>query len=185
MSTQIVFIQGGGEDGYEADKALAASLQEILGKEYDVHYPELISDETAADFGWLQQIGKEISKASNGVILVGHSLGASMLLKYLTENSVNKTIAGIFLIATPFWNGSEDWQKGLKLKENFADRLSRDIPIFFYHCKDDEVAPFVQMNKYKERLTQGIFREQEKGGHQFNNDLSLVAKDIQSFQNSF
>jgi len=32
MSKQVLFIQGGGDDGYEADKALVASLQTALGK---------------------------------------------------------------------------------------------------------------------------------------------------------
>ncbi len=66
---------------------------------------------------------RKISETGSDIILVGHSFGASMILKYLSENSVNKKIAGIFLIATPFWNGNEDLQKGLKLQENFADRL--------------------------------------------------------------
>jgi hypothetical protein len=38
MSRQVLFIQGGGNGGYEADAALASSLQEALGKGYDVKY---------------------------------------------------------------------------------------------------------------------------------------------------
>lgn len=128
MSKHILFIQGGGEEGYEADAALVASLQTSLGKEYTIHYPELKSDESASDFGWPQQIGEKITEAKSEIILGGHSLGASMLLKYLSEHSVTKKIAGIFLIATPFWNGDEDWKTGLKLSETFADHLPDEVP---------------------------------------------------------
>src|SRR6186713_2261656 len=137
MKKQILFIQGGGDDGYEADKSLAASLKKKIGQDYDLKYPDLGSDESLPDFGWLKQIGKEISKAKSNVILVGHSLGASMILKYLSENPFNEKIKGIFLVATPFWSGNEDWKQGLKLKENFAEKLPDQIPIFFYHSKDD------------------------------------------------
>lgn len=179
MNKQILFIQGGGNDGYNADKALVVSLQKALGKEYDVNYPEIKPDEALHDFGWLKQIGKLISDIKSDIILVGHSLGASMLLKYLSENLVSKKIDAIFLIATPFWNGDEDWQKGLKLKDNFAETLPV-ISMFFYHCKDDEEAPFSHLDHYKQKLPRATFREIQTGGHQFNNDLTLVAKDIQS-----
>ena len=180
MRKHILFIQGGGDGGYKVDKELVTSLQKSLGNGYDIKYPEIKSDEYASDFGWIEQIGKKIYKTKSDVILVGHSFGASMILKYLSENSVNKKIKGIFLIATPFWNGNEDWQIGLKLQEDFAYKLPDKVPIFFYHCKDDEEIPFSHMNHYKNKLTQATFRKIKSGGHQLNYDLTLVANDIKS-----
>lgn len=178
MNKQILFIQGGGDGGHEADKALVSSLQENLGKEYDINYPELQSDESLPDFGWVQQIGEKLLKAEGGAIIIGHSLGASMLLKYLSESSVTNNIKGVFLISTPFWSGDEDWKKGLRLQEDFANRLPDKVPLFFYHCKDDEVAPFSHFSHYKQKINQATFRGIETGGHQLNNDLTIVAHDI-------
>lgn len=180
MNRYILFIQGGGEGGYEADIELVASLQTALGKDYNINYPKMPSDESASDFGWLQQIGKKIYEIKSDVILAGHSLGASMILKYLSENSVDKKIEGIFLMATPFWSGNEDWKQGLKLHENFADELPDETPIFFYHCQDDEEIPISHLNYYKQKLTQATFREIKSGGHQLNNDLTLVSNDIKT-----
>jgi predicted alpha/beta hydrolase family esterase len=176
----ILFIQGGGDNGYEPDKALVASLRENLGKEYQVDYPEIQSDETSSDFGWTKQIAENIYRVNHNFILVGHSFGASMILKYLSENPVSKIIEGIFLIATPFWGGNEEWQKSLKLKDNFADKLPDEVPIFLYHCRDDEEIPFSHLDQYKQKLTKATFREIKSGGHQFNNDLTLIARDIKS-----
>ncbi len=180
MNKPMLFFQGGGEGGYKADTALVASLQKALGKEYDVNYPEIEPDETAPDFGWMQQMGGKISEAGSNIILAGHSFGASMVLKYLSENSVHKKITGIFLLATPFWNGKEDWQKGLKLREDFADHLPNEVPMFFYRCQDDDEVPISHLAHYQQKLTQATFREIKKGGHQFNTDLTLIAKDIKS-----
>jgi len=88
MKKDVLFIQGGGEKGYEADAKLAASLQRALGEAYHVYYPLMQTNEAEADFGWPEQIGKEISNTDSDVILVGHSLGASMLLKFLSENKI-------------------------------------------------------------------------------------------------
>ena len=180
MNKHVLFIQGGGDGGYEADTELVASLQKTLGTEYEINYPEIQDDESASDFGWPQQIGRQLSTMEHNVILVAHSLGSSMLLKYLSENVIEKKIAGIFLISTPFWSGNEDWKKGLKLREDFPEKLPEKVPVFLYHCQDDEEVPFSHLALYREKLAQATFREIQRGGHQLNNELTLVARDIKS-----
>jgi uncharacterized protein len=182
MSKQVLFIQGAGDGGYEEDAKLVASLRNALGTAYEVHYPKMHTDETEAEFGpaWLKQIGKEISSVKTEIILVGHSLGASMLLKYFSENQLRKHIPGIFLIAPPFWSGDQDWVQPLKLQEDFSNKLPKDIPLFFYQCKDDDVVPANHFMIYKQHIPWARFHEIAIGGHQLNNDLTLVAQDIKS-----
>lgn len=177
MNKQVLFIQGG---GYEVDKGLVDSLREVLGMSYDLNYPQLKTDEAVSDFGWPQQIGNAIGAVKGEVILVGHSLGASMVLKYLSETKVNKKITGIFLLSTPFWSGNEDWKQGLKLRDDFADKMPDEVPIFLYHCRDDEEVPFSHLALYRQELTWATFHEISGGGHQLNSDLTLVARDIKS-----
>jgi uncharacterized protein len=136
--------------------------------------------EDMPDFGWTRQIGQEIAAIKGAVILVGHSLGASMLLKYLSENPITKPIGGIFLLATPFWRGDEDWQQGLTLREDFVDRLPKDVPIFLYHNRDDEEIDIAHLAVYAKKLPQASIREGASGGHQFGDDLTQVARDIQT-----
>ena len=180
MRNHVLFIQGGGGDeDYNADAKLVASLREALGNAYNVHYP-LLPNESSPDLGRTKQIGKEISLIKGEIILVGHSLGASMLLKYLSENEVTRKIAGIFLTSTPYWSGHEDWQQGFKLHEDFPDKLPKNVPIFLYHCRDDEEVPFDHLSQYAHKLPRATIREIGTGGHQLNNNLSLVAEDIKS-----
>jgi len=180
MRKDVLFIQGGGEKGYEVDAKLAASLQQALGEVYNVYYPPMQTNEVEVDFGWPEQIGKELSKTNNEVILVGHSLGASMLLKSLSENKIKNNIAGIFLLSTPFWSGDEDWVKGLRPKEDFANNLPKGTPVFLYHCRDDEEIPFDHLAIYRQKIPYATAREITSGGHQFNNHLTIIAKDIKS-----
>lgn len=172
---KILFIQGGGNGGYKGDKKLVISLQNALGNEYEIH-----SKETESDYERTKQIGEKITGSENNLILVGHSFGASMILKYLSENPIQKKIKGIFLIATPFWSGNEDWMQGLILKDNFADKLPDNVPMFFYHSKDDEEIPFSQFNDYQKKINRATYREIDIGGHQLKNDLTIVAKDIKT-----
>jgi predicted alpha/beta hydrolase family esterase len=127
---------------------------------------------------WKNQIAKELTALDGRVILVGHSLGGSILLKYLSEEKLGKLVAGIFLIAPPYW-GAEDWQVSeYELEENFASKLPKELPMIFYHSRDDEWVPFEHLMLYKEKLPQATIHEFDGRGHQFNNDLSEVARDI-------
>lgn len=182
MKKQILFIHGAGEGAYEEDGELVKSLQYALGANYHVLYPRMPEEEGADYREWKAQISKELAALDGKLILVGHSVGSSMLLKYLSEERIEKPLAGIFLIAAPYW-GVGGWQvNGFTLDEDLAaDRLKR-IPIFFYHSRDDDIVPFAHLAFHTEKFPQAIVREFNGRGHQFNNDLSEVAADIKDLK---
>ncbi len=103
-----------------------------------------------------------------------------MLLACLSEKKITKKISGIFLLATPFWKGSEEWVEAFKLRTDFATQLDPNTPLFFYHCSDDEEVPFDHMSIYKRQLPWAHFQQIPTGGHQLNNDLTVVATDVKS-----
>jgi len=178
MKKQVLFVQGGGNDGFTEDAKMVDSLREALGEGYSVHYPRLTTDENAPDFGWIKQIGETLKGLDGEIYLVGHSLGASVLLKYLTETKVEMQIMALFLLATPYWQGQEDWKKGLMLKDDFAARLPKEVPVFLYHSQDDEDVPVDNLELYVQKIPAAIVRRMTTGGHQFNDDLRFVAEDI-------
>jgi uncharacterized protein len=180
MTKQVIFFHGGdSEADYEADTKLVDSLKAKLGAGYSIHYPLLANDGTP-DLGRRKQISDEISASADNVILVGHSFGGSMLLACLSEIKIARKIAGVFLLAPPFWQGNEDWVQAFKLQPDFAKQLDKKTPLYFYHCRDDQEVPFAHMSIYKQHLPWASFREISVGGHQLNNDLTIVANDIRS-----
>ena len=180
MKRQVLFIHGGGQGAYEADKELAANLRDELGAAYDVRCPEMPDEESPEYEAWKEKIEQELAALDGEVILVGHSLGALILLKYVSEEEVEKPVAGLFLVATPYvgtggWEFEED-----ALREDFAAEIHLRLPVFLYHSHDDEVVPFAHLALYEAKLPQATIQELEGRGHQFDNDLSEVARDIKS-----
>jgi Alpha/beta hydrolase family len=94
MKKQVLFIHGGGEGAYEGDKKLAASLRDALGTAYNVRYPKMPDEERPEYEAWKDQIAEELAGLDSEVILVGHSLGASILLKYLSEEKTENPLPG-------------------------------------------------------------------------------------------
>lgn len=185
VKRQVLFIQGGGKGAYKADAQLVNSLRKTLGDAYEVHYPKVPKESDPDYRRWKTQIGKELAAFEDMVILIGHSLGGSFLLKYLCEEKPETPIAGMFLIATPYWGG-DGWRyegyERVTLPEDFASRLPKGVPIFLYHGTDDETAPFAHLALYAEKLPRAAVRALDGRGHQLNTDLSEVAADIKSLR---
>lgn len=180
MTKPVLFIHGGGGEGaYKEDGLLVASLQNALGAAYEVHYPKMPLEDSATYADWKAQITTELSALEDDVILVAHSVGSSILLKYLIEEKVEKPIAGLFLLAAPYFGGDENWNYAeMNLPQDFAAMLPAIPQIFFYHNRDDEVVPFAHLALYAAKLPQATIRVFDGHGHQFGNDLTEVAEDI-------
>ena len=178
MRKPVLFIHGGGEGAYEEDRKLALSLQDALGSAYDVQVPKMPNEDRPVYEAWRERITKELDALEGEVILVGHSLGASVLLKYLSEEEVEKPVAGLFLVASPYW-GAEDWEVDeYALREDFASKIPKEMLVFLCHSRDDEVVPFAHAALYAEKLPRATVQEFDDRGNQFDDDLSEVARDI-------
>ena len=176
----ILFIQGGGEGAYKEDRKLFLYLEGHLKGLYQLHYPAMPQERHPNYEIYKAKIDAVLKKIDTRVVLAGHSLGSCFLLKYLSEERINRDIAGIFLIATPFWGG-RGWQyEGFRLKNDFAASIAPGVPLFFYHSTDDKVVPFSHLALYQKEVPHATFRIIDGRGHQLNDDLSEVVEDIRS-----
>jgi hypothetical protein len=181
MPISVLFIQGAGSGANAEDALLADSLRTELGHGFVVRYPAMIDEDDAELDPWSRQIDSEIASLDGDVIVVGHSVGASIVAKHLSETTLDPRIVGIFLLATAFWGGDGiwTWEEG-KLERSAAEHLSQRISVFLYHCEDDEVVPFSHLQRNAAYLVGATVRALPTGGHQFDNDLAVVARDIRA-----
>ncbi len=176
---QVLFIQGGGKGVHsDWDSKLVHSLRQELGDGYQVHYPRMPHEDEPKYTSWQKALEKEIEKLPDGVILVAHSVGGTILLKALTEHAAPRKLAGIFLLSVPFvgdggWSADE-----LKFPTHFAARLPRGVPIHFYQGLTDETTPPSHVDLYARALPQAHVHRLKGRDHQLNNDLSETAAAI-------
>lgn len=134
---------------------------------------------------WKSQLEKELTRLSGEVILIGHSLGGSVLLKYLSEEKSNRLISGLFLVAVPYWGEDDDWHSTeFTLAENFAEKIPRVSHLFAYHSSNDEVVPFAHFEHYIGMLPQIKPREIEGHDHLFSDGLPELINDIKVFNDN-
>ena len=97
-------------------------------------------------------------------ILVGHSFGASVLLKYLSETVRRPAFSGLFLVATPFWENFPEFA----LAPDFGERLRDVTPLYLYHSRDDPEIPFEHLERYRHALPRAKVQVLDGRGHEFN-----------------
>src|SRR5204862_1473892 len=97
MTTKhVLFVQGAGADVHDRwDNKLAASLERELGEGYVVHYPRMPDEADPRYSAWSAALLGELDKREDGAILVGHSVGATILIHVLAEHSPTTRFGGI------------------------------------------------------------------------------------------
>jgi uncharacterized protein len=182
MKKQVLFIhEAGPQEPHEGGSKLGASLQSALGAEYEVVRPKMPHPENPRYAAWEEQVEKELAMLNGEAILVGHSLGGAVLLKYLSEHLYTKPLGGLFLVAPAYWGKDEDWiNDEYTLQEDFASHLPEVQQIFLYHSRDDAVVPFAHLALYAEKLPRATVRQFDGRGHYFTDGLPELAEDIKS-----
>lgn len=177
---QILFAHSGGGQGSRGQGSfdLVSSLKAELSNEHEIHYPIIANPEAPTYEMWRSLFSTEFKKINDSIILVGHSLGSSMLLKYLSEEKPNISISGLFLVATPLW-GKDGWDvDDFVLQENIEATLRHIPKVYLYHCKNDEFVPFGHLTFYKKAFPNSTVRELNGKDHAFANGLPELVSDI-------
>lgn len=177
MKKQVLFIHSAGPHGIrQGSSGLISYLQERLGEAYHVLSPGMPDPDYVL---WKAQIANEIKALDGEVLLVGHSLGGSVLLKYLSEEGCKRTISGLFLVAAPHWGKDDNWQnEEYTLSNSFAAKLSHISKLFLYHSRHDPVVPLAHAQHYAKQLPQAVTRTYEGDDHYFGEGLPKLADDI-------
>ena len=180
ITKRIFFLHSAGPQGlHEGSSDLIAWLKETLGQDYQLVHPKMPKPDAPEYAQWKSNLEKELARLTGELILVGHSLGGFVLLKYLSEEPFDRPVAGLFLISAPFWKADKDWRgESFSLARNFPEKLPPLRKVFLYHSKDDPIVPFAHVILYSAKLAAATVRQLNGDDHQFRNGLPELANDI-------
>ena|SRR3989344_924905 len=189
IMTQIIVIHGGrtfenygqyisslkqravDAGAFKTQKSWRDSLQEFLGRDFEVFNPRMPNPNNAVYEEWKIWFERAAGFLDSEVILIGHSLGSIFLAKYLSENMFAKKIKAVFLVAAPCdavcpgeFLTSFTLPQLLKM---FSDQVPK---IYLLHSKDDPIVPFSETGKYKAALPNATVVTFEANQH-FNQEF--------------
>jgi predicted alpha/beta hydrolase family esterase len=178
---QLLFVQGGGAGTHDQwDNRLVESLRRELDPTFDIRYPRMPNEDEPNYAAWKDAIETELATLDDEAILVGHSIGATILINVLVERASKGTFGALVLIAAPFV-GEGGWTSDdLKPARDLGARLPQDVPIDFYQGLEDDTAPPSHAELYAKAVPQARVHRLPGRDHQLNDDLSEVAAAIRS-----
>lgn len=116
---------------------------------------------------WKIMFEKILKIINMEIVLIGHSLGALFLAKYLSENPIDKDVTNLHLVSGPFDNsGLCDEDLGTFSLSNDLSKVN-DVTrnIYIYHSNDDIVVPVAHAHKYKNALSKAKLEIFDGRGH--------------------
>ena len=110
MVRHVLFVQGAGDEVHEKwDSKLVESLRRELGPGYEIRYPLMPNEADPTFATWRMALDKELATLQDGAVVVGHSIGGTILINALAESEPEAALGAIVLIAAPFV-GSGGWE---------------------------------------------------------------------------
>ena len=178
----VLFLHSAGPQGPgQGSSGFVSYLKKELGSGFSILAPKMPKPQ-APDYGpWKSMLTKILSGLKGDVILIGHSLGGSVLLKYLSEEKVKIRVPALFLAATPYW-GLKGWEYDVfRLREGFAKKLPAIPFVFIYHSRKDEVVEFRHFKRYADELPKALLRPIPGSAHVFDGEgLPELIADIKA-----
>lgn len=158
------------------------TLGEHLGKNYEVFSVTMPNKTNARYREWKIWFERVVPFLKNDVILIGHSLGAIFLAKYLSITAFPKKIKATILVAAPFDSeGVNEPLSEFKPPKSLARFAKQGGKIFIIHSKDDPVIEFSQSNKYKKILPEAKILPFKNRGHFNAKTFPEIVKLIRRF----
>jgi predicted alpha/beta hydrolase family esterase len=179
MTRQILFVQGAGEGVHDQwDDKLVASLKYELGEDYIVRYPRMPNEADPRYLAWKTALLKELDGLEDGAILIGHSVGGTILIHVLADEHPKFKPGAVILISAPFI-GDGGWQgDDIVARTDLSKCLPTGSPVLLYHGTEDDIVPFAHARLYSKAIPNMVVRALPDRDHQLNNDLCEVAQDI-------
>ncbi len=181
---QIIFIHGGSafknsEDFYEYlkikildpfknTKKWTDTLEIDLGDDYEIFKPNMPFS-LGADYKawkiWFEKYFEFI--ISDNLILIGHSLGGTFLLKYLSENSFPRKVIQLHLVAPAVIDEDGEIEKLSSFEFDILRIYKINnicAEIHLWHSEDDPVVSIINSKIIKENISRAelhIFKDKK------------------------
>lgn len=118
--------------------------------EADVLTPTMPNSSNAQYDEWKIWFEKIIPYIGDDVRLVGHSLGAMFLAKYLHEKPLGKPVRQLILLAGGYDDDNEEYGSFVIQSATGLENSAQEIHLF--HSQDDFVVPYSELAKFQADL---------------------------------
>ncbi len=189
-SKQLIYIHGGEafDSSWEGFSSVVQKNLKSLFKHGTSRWPDTLHRElegfeviklkmpskyNAKYKDWKKYFEAQLADFNDEVVLLGWSLGANFLAKYLSENQLPQTIKALHLVA-----GCYGCPGGYGIHKKLEGVSQQCDAIHIYHSKDDFVVDFADAEKYRQQLPMASFHVFENRNHFLQPEFKELMQQI-------
>lgn len=184
MAIDLLFIHSAGSQVQgEGSSKFLAWLTTQFGNKFNIIAPTMPHPENPDYEDWKLVLANLFATLSDRAVVVGHSLGGSSLLKYLTENAVKQDIQGLFVVAAPYWGADDNWTEEIfRFQDNEPAEIDKVEKMYIYHSRSDQVVPFQHQSCYSEKFPLAMAISVEGVDHVFPEPVEALIQDLETME---
>ncbi len=194
MKKQVIFIHGGeawnsrdefvayirdemevSDPRMEHSKRWKHTLADELGEDYEILFLSMPIKDDARYEEWKIWFERHFKFFAEEVILIGHSLGANFLAKYLSENTFPKKVTQLHLVS-----GCFGYVAGFDLGKSIVGVEEQAEEIYIYHSKDDDVVSYKDAEEYQRALPTAKLETFTDRGHFLGETFPEIIQNIKN-----
>lgn len=173
----IVFVHSAGvQSKTTGSNPLINKIQShVFG--YEWHISDYPREQGQIYEAWLEVLLKDLATINDEdtVVLIGHSFGGSVIMKYLTENEIVHKVKQVIMIGSPFWGHDEKFSDPLnKLKSDASKHLGKDIEVYHIQSTDDDRVDFSHQAAWKNAFPRLETIQLNAGQHEFHDGIEVL-----------
>jgi hypothetical protein len=101
---------------------------------------------------WFKLLSEEVCPLTEDDILIGHSLGGAMLLRFLDNAEARTLPKGVITVAAPWFINHEQLRSFFPMDFDYEVIMWKAKLFTVIHSKDDKIVPFDHAEKYQKML---------------------------------
>lgn len=164
MSLGDLFLVHGA--GRSVDDPVLVTLSSSLADVFRPHAIAMHADGKGAG-GWMGALSDCFTAINESTVLLGHSLGASQILKWLAESQLAHLPKAVVALASPYW-GTDDWEADEYRIAASSTKAFSQISLLFWQGDADTVVPPSHLERYRDLFPSAEFHLLSGVGHDFD-----------------
>lgn len=147
------------------------------------HTPSFPRDEGQVYSNWMKVLKDTLAHIPDDeeLLLIGHSFGGSVVMKYLTENESPNQISKVVLISSPYWGCDAKFDDAQnELTGNAENRISSAIELYHIQSIDDDRVDFSHQACWHNKFPQLRVIKKTDGKHEFHQGIEELVTIIES-----
>lgn len=178
----VLFVHSAGVQSEDSGSNPLINYLKQHTADIEWHTPSFPRDKGQVYNNWVEVLQQALSgiPVEDELVIIGHSFGGSVVMKYLTENKDAHHISKVILIGSPYWGCDEQFDDPQnELTGDAENRIDAAIELYHIQSVDDDRVDFSHQACWHNKFPKLHVIKKAEGKHEFHDGIEELPAIIE------